>query len=114
MPVSIEAMPEGGEIVLRAHLKKLEETRERVGFRRTDFFSPGETVALVRIEDSGPGIPDDVLEKLWDPFFTTKRASGGSGLGLSVVRSLVEMHRGNIEIGNKEGGGTRVTIMLKV
>jgi two-component system sensor histidine kinase HupT/HoxJ len=71
-------------------------------------------VAIIRIEDSGPGIPREHLEKVFDPFFTTKPTGSGTGLGLSVSRQIVEMHRGTIEVGNRDAGGARVTIILKL
>ena len=74
----------------------------------------GARVAVVRIEDSGPGIPKEHLEKLFDPFFTTKPVGRGTGLGLPVCRQIVEMHGGTIDIGNRDGGGARVTVTLKV
>jgi two-component system sensor kinase FixL len=64
----------------------------------------------VAFRDSGPGIPPDVREKLFTPFFTTK--SRGTGLGLVTARRLVEAHRGSIAIDCPESGGTVVTVQL--
>jgi signal transduction histidine kinase len=50
----------------------------------------------VRIEDSGPGIPRDIREQIFNPFFTTKKT--GVGLGLSIVSKIVDEHRGSIEL----------------
>jgi signal transduction histidine kinase len=74
----------------------------------------GTRVAVVRIDDSGPGIPKEHLDQLFDPFFTTKPVGLGTGLGLPVCRQIVEMHGGTIDIGNRDGGGARVTITLKL
>ena len=61
------------------------------------------------------GIPKDNLDKIFDPFFTTKRNQGGTGLGLSVVKSIIEMHNGKITIRNKEeGAGARVNLTFRV
>jgi C4-dicarboxylate-specific signal transduction histidine kinase len=68
----------------------------------------------VQIHDSGSGIPQDILNKVWDPFFTTKRIKNGTGLGLSIVKSIVEMHKGSIEIKNKTEGGVTVTLLFSV
>jgi signal transduction histidine kinase len=66
----------------------------------------------VSIEDSGPGIPAELAEKIWDPFFTTK--DKGTGLGLGIVKNIVKSHNGNIVIENLPAGGTRVAINLPV
>jgi signal transduction histidine kinase len=71
-------------------------------------------VVIIRIEDSGPGIPEENLKKVFDPFFSTKPTGRGTGLGLSVSQQIVEMHGGTIDVGNRESGGARVTITLKV
>ena len=69
---------------------------------------------MVRIhfDDTGNGIPEDMLEKIWDPFFTTKEK--GTGLGLGIVKNIIESHAGSIQISNKSDHGTRVTVELPV
>jgi len=64
----------------------------------------------VAFADSGPGIPPEVLEKVFTPFFTTK--SRGTGLGLPTAKRIIEAHRGTIEIACPPGGGTTVHIDL--
>jgi signal transduction histidine kinase len=66
----------------------------------------------VRIIDNGPGIPPDVLPRIWDPFFTTKDVGEGTGLGLSIVHELVERHGGTIEVATLVGEGTTFTVKL--
>jgi signal transduction histidine kinase len=66
----------------------------------------------VRISDNGPGIPPEVLPRIWDPFFTTKDVGEGTGLGLSIVHELVERHGGTIECETKVGEGTTFTVKL--
>lgn len=69
---------------------------------------------IVEVEDTGPGIPANILSKLFDPFVTTRRASGGTGLGLSIVRNIMNMHNGKINIENvKEGHGAKVTLEFR-
>ncbi|MCU0592018.1 MAG: ATP-binding protein [Desulfobacterales bacterium] len=68
--------------------------------------------ARIEIEDAGPGIPVDLSDKIWDPFFTTK--DKGTGLGLGIVKNIVEAHGGTIRIANREPRGARVTIDLPV
>lgn len=89
---AIEAMPEGGDLTLAT-------ARD------------GASV-VIRVEDTGVGIPEDVRLQLFTPFFTTK--PHGTGLGLSVAREIVRRHGGEIEVASTSGKGTRVTIRLPV
>ncbi len=65
---------------------------------------------LVRVTDSGPGIPEEALDKVFDPFFTTKK--GGTGLGLSICYTIVKAHGGEIEVRSRPGEGTTVLVSL--
>jgi signal transduction histidine kinase len=65
----------------------------------------------VIFEDTGPGIPPDVYERIFEPLFSTK--GFGVGLGLSVVKKIMEQHGGGIEIETEEGRGTRVCLWLQ-
>jgi signal transduction histidine kinase len=110
---ALHAMGEEGEIRIRTSVETM--TRGNgTGYRATDHFAPGERVVVAHIEDSGPGIPQDHLQRVFDPFFTTKPTGVGTGLGLSVSRQIVEMHGGTIDIGNRETGGARVTTIFKL
>ena len=110
---ALHAMGDEGEICLKTCVETM--TRGNgIGYRATDHFAPGERVVVAHIEDSGPGIPDDHLQRVFDPFFTTKPTGVGTGLGLSVSRQIVEMHGGTIDIGNRETGGARVTTIFKL
>ncbi len=108
-----QAMPDGGKLVIRIFDKKLEEIRNGVGRRVQDYFRLGEKVLLVEIEDTGIGIPEESLKRIFDPFFTTK-GQKGVGLGLSVTRNIINMHRGVIFAESKLGQGTKMTFILKV
>lgn len=68
--------------------------------------------AVIRIKDSGIGIPQEVLKKIFDPFFTTKPVGESTGLGLSISYSIIQKHGGRIEAASKEGKGTTITIYL--
>jgi signal transduction histidine kinase len=67
---------------------------------------------IIEIEDNGPGVPDDIKEKLITPFFTTKKGNEGTGLGLSISMDIIQSHGGNMEITSKEGEFTRFRIEL--
>lgn len=64
------------------------------------------------IEDTGPGIPPDKIEGIWQPFFTTKEVGKGTGLGLSISQSIIEAHGGTIRAENAQSGGARFLIEL--
>lgn len=67
---------------------------------------------LVEIEDNGPGVPVEIRKKMMLPFFTTKKGSDGTGLGLGISQDIIKSHGGTLEIDSKEGESTRVTILL--
>jgi two-component system NtrC family sensor kinase len=69
-----------------------------------------ETSCCVTFIDGGPGIPPDVRDKIFTPFFTTK--ARGTGLGLPTAKRLVEAHQGTLQIDCPPSGGTRVTVHL--
>jgi signal transduction histidine kinase len=66
--------------------------------------------AYAAFTDTGPGIDEDVLKKIWTPFFTTKEM--GTGLGLGIIKNIIQAHKGEISITNAEPWGTRVEIRL--
>ena len=59
--------------------------------------------AVVSITDSGKGIPDEIRERIFEPFFTTKGMGEGSGLGLDIVRKIIDRHQGEIEVDSQPG-----------
>ena len=64
----------------------------------------------ILVEDDGPGLPESVIEQVFDPYYTTK--PGGTGLGLSITRGIVEEHGGQIELSSRDGQGCRVAITI--
>jgi signal transduction histidine kinase len=74
--------------------------------------SAKDNIVTINFEDEGQGISDEVMGKIWDPFFTTKEM--GTGLGLGVVKNLIESHNGSIQVLNRSQGGARVTVELPV
>lgn len=69
---------------------------------------------VVEIEDSGKGIPEEIQEKIFDPFYTTKAVGEGTGLGLSITHSIIEKHQGIIEFVSIQGKGTKFIVKLPI
>lgn len=67
---------------------------------------------FVQIEDNGPGIPKNMMGKIMQPFYTTKKGTAGTGLGLSITNDIVKAHGGSLEVTTKEKKGTIFTIKL--
>lgn len=91
---AVQAMPAGGTLTVRT--------------RRLN-----DRVAL-EIEDTGPGIPPELFDRIWDPFFTTKPVGQGTGLGLSITSGIVSRHGGTIRAENLAEGGARFTVELPI
>ncbi len=89
-----EAMPQGGTLLISSSADK-----EKV---------------VVKVTDTGCGIPPEHLDRIFEPFFTTKPVGKGTGLGLSVSYGIVQQHGGNIEVESKVGFGSTFTVLLPV
>ncbi len=68
----------------------------------------------IAIKDTGPGIPEDALDRIWNPFFTTKDPGKGTGLGLSIARKIIEDHDGTITARNSESKGAEFIVTLPI
>ena len=66
----------------------------------------------IEVRDTGSGIAPDILDKVTDPFFTTRKNTGGTGLGLSVSSGIIKEHRGRILFSSQPGQGATVTVIL--
>ena len=93
---ALEAMPQGGEINISAQN-----------------LSP-KNFASITIRDTGAGMIPDMIEKVCDPFFSTKQYEGIRGLGLAIVRDIVKVHGGTMEIKSMLGQGTSIIIILPI
>ena len=103
------AMEHGGVLTVAIHHVEIPERR----LLSHGTLSPCLYIRLV-VSDTGPGIPPTVLERMFDPFFTTKGAGEGTGLGLSLVHSIVADLGGAIDVATKVGEGTIFAIWLPV
>ena len=89
-----EAMPDGGELTLR--------TRS----------GPAPGFVAIEVQDTGSGISEENMKRIFTPFFTTKPIGKGTGLGLAIIYGIVKMHQGQIKIQSEVGKGTTFTIVL--
>jgi two-component system NtrC family sensor kinase len=92
---AVHAVENGGQVVVRAQAD-----------------SP--STVMLEVADSGPGIADDDREKIFEPFFTTKSDGKGTGLGLPIVRNIVDQHRGEIRVGRSDLGGAAFRVILPI
>jgi CheY-like chemotaxis protein len=102
-----DAMPEGGRLIIATSAATVDEG-EAASFPDV---KPGSYVCLT-VEDTGAGIPPEVLPHIFEPFFTTKEPGQGSGLGLATVFGIVKQHRGILKVDSAPGGGTRFQVFL--
>ena len=102
-----DAMQDGGTLTLRSgHM-----TLYRPLARGPETIPPGRYV-MIEVIDTGTGIPADVLPRIYDPFFTTKRDRGGNGLGLSTVHGIVRQSDGFLAVESEPGQGTKFRVYL--
>lgn len=111
---ALHAMPEGGTLTVRTYSKQLTGVGANVADNRSESFRVGQTLVVLEVEDTGHGIPDDKLAKIFEPFFTTKPTGKGSGLGLSVTKTIMDLHGGTIDVRNLPTGGARISLTFRV
>ncbi|MFB6249264.1 MAG: response regulator [Salinibacter sp.] len=104
-----DAMPEGGTLSIEARPVELTEADAE---RNIDA-EPGPYVRL-RVRDTGTGMPEDVMDKVFEPFYSTKEEGEGTGLGLSTAYSIVQSHDGFIDVDSEKGEGTTFRVYLPV
>jgi PAS domain S-box-containing protein len=109
---AIQAMAVGGVLTVTTRKHRLGEDL-KLGGLACPQFNPGDPMVIAEVQDTGTGIPEHLLPKVFDPFFTTKPVGVGTGLGLSVVKKIVDLHRGAVDIRNGPLGGAVVTLMLR-
>lgn len=101
---AIEAMPTGG----RLRVETSQVVRRRPGLEEAE----PESCVVVEIRDSGSGVPAELRERIFEPFYTSKDREGGTGLGLAVSQGIVKAHDGWLEIDDAPGGGARFRLYL--
>ncbi len=104
-----DAMPDGGTLTIEARTVTFSPAEAE---RNIDA-EPGDYVQ-VRVQDTGTGMPDEVADKIFEPFFSTKEEGEGTGLGLSTAYSIVKSHDGFIDVESEEGVGTVFRVHLPV
>lgn len=110
---AVQAMEGGGSLEVTTAQRMLCSEDLRRPSSGKQRFAAGDSAVVVEISDTGPGIPENKLDKLFDPFFTTKPVGKGTGLGLSVSRTIVDHHDAEIAIRNRVEGGALVTLLFK-
>jgi PAS domain S-box-containing protein len=111
---AFHAMNGEGTLTVRTYSKQLTGMGRSMGDRRSESFRVGETLIVAEIENTGPGIPEDQMQKIFEPFFTTKPTGKGTGIGLSVVKTIIDLHGATIDVRNLPEGGVRFTLMFRV
>ena len=113
---AVQAMPCGGTLTITTRLEAIAPGSLPFdpGARGGAQFREGERIVTIEIADTGTGIAAENLTRVFEPFFSTKPAGQGMGLGLTVARKISEMHRGRIAIGPRDGGGTCLTLTFKL
>ncbi|WP_336232031.1 ATP-binding protein [Thalassospira sp. CH_XMU1458] len=109
-----DAMPDGGTLQISCSSADIPPLAQREADEDEDIYPPeveGQFV-VITVQDTGTGIPEDVIDHIFEPFFSTKEPGKGTGLGLSIVHSWVEEAHGFINLESVEGEGTTFSIYL--
>ena len=109
---ALQAMSQGGVLTVTTLQRRFGEDLNLTGPAFAQF-KAGDLVVIAEVQDTGEGIPEHHLPRIFDPFFTTKPTGVGTGLGLSVVRKIMELHGGAIDIRNRPLGGVVVTLLFR-
>ncbi len=111
---AIHAMPEGGELTIRTGEQTVEGVEHSEGSRSSVKLRNGDTASVIVVEDDGPGMAEEDLMRIYDPFFTSKATGKGSGLGMTVARRIMDLHGGMVQAQNRDDTkGLKVTLLLR-
>lgn len=122
--IAVEVVVEPDEVMIRGHHDALQRALSNVLLNAADASGPGGRIEIcvgrttmagadaveIHVKDSGPGIPPDRIQTIWEPYMTSK--PGGTGLGLAIARQAILAHDGRIDITCPPSGGTVVTFVL--
>ncbi len=92
---AVHAVESGGRVIVRA-------------------LPDGPSAIVIEVADSGPGVPEDDRERIFEPFFTTKPDGKGTGLGLPIVRNIIDQHRGQITVARSDLGGAAFRVVIPI
>jgi PAS domain S-box-containing protein len=109
---ALQAMPQGGTLTVKTSVRRFEKLPQSSDQTHAHF-DIGDLLVIAEVQDTGIGIPEKQLPNLFKPFFSTKPAGVGTGLGLAVTKQIIDLHGGTLDIRPAPGGGVRVTLMLK-
>jgi signal transduction histidine kinase len=109
---AIMAMKGGGTLEIESSRALLESGDMDENLSST--LRPGDDVIRIKIADTGPGIDQPLLQKVFDPFYTTRAQGEGTGLGLSLTQNIVKLHNGLIKLHNRDSGGLAVVVLFKI
>jgi PAS domain S-box-containing protein len=104
----------GGCITVRTYSEQITTFGANIGDARSELFRAGDTIVALEIEDNGTGIPADQMEKIFDPFFTTRQTGQGTGLGLTISKTIMDLHHAALTVANRKEGGVIATMMFGV
>jgi len=124
--IAVEVSVDSDEVMIRGHHDALQRALSNVLLNAADASGPGGKIQVgvgrttmpgggaeaveIHVRDSGPGIPPERIQTIWEPYITSK--PGGTGLGLAIARQAILAHDGSIDIQCPPGGGTVVTFVL--
>lgn len=93
---AIDVMSKGGKLGVKTYMEELHEV----------------SYVVVEVSDTGPGMPDDALHRIFEPFYTTKEIGIGTGLGLAITKKILDEHNGLIFVDSEKGKGTRFRLLF--
>jgi PAS domain S-box-containing protein len=111
---ALHSMHGKGTLTVRTYSRQLTGVGANISGHHAESFRVGHQIVVAEIDDTGEGIPEDKLPKIFEPFYTTKPTGKGTGLGLSVVKTIMDLHGGTIDVFNRsDETGVRVTLMFR-